>query len=142
MAKTIEELKKELGVRERQLATLVKRRNALLKRLAVVDREISRLTGETTSAGKTSKKKKSAKRAKSARKAKSTRKRRARKTLAEVMVKVLTKSEEPMRVKDIAAAARKAGYRSASKDFYGIVAMTIRDESRFQRVGRGLYKLA
>jgi len=142
VAKTIEELKKELRVRERQLATLVKRRDALLKKLAGVDREIGRLTGEVATAGKASKRKKVVKRAKSRAKAKPGRKRRAGKTLADVIVKVLSKSEEPMRVKDIAAAARKAGHRSTSKDFYGIVAMTVRDESKFKRVGRGVYKTA
>jgi len=43
-----------------------------------------------------------------------------------------------MRVKEVAAAVKKAGYKTNSKDFYGIVATTLRDK-KFAKVSRGVY---
>jgi hypothetical protein len=47
-----------------------------------------------------------------------------------------------MRVKNVMAAVKKAGYKSLSKDFYGIVAATLRDDKRFVKISRGVYKTA
>lgn len=72
------------------------------------------------------------------------RKRRARATgkpLIEYVRAVLAKAPQGMRAKDVASAVTKAGYRSFSKDFYGIVATTLRDK-RFKRLHRGVYTLA
>ena len=51
----------------------------------------------------------------------------------------LADAGQPLRVKDIMNEVAKRGYRSASKDFYNIVAATVRDPKHFQRVKRGVY---
>ena len=53
----------------------------------------------------------------------------------------LGKASDGMRVKEVVGAVKKAGYKSLSKDFYGIVATTLRNK-KFKRIKRGLYKLA
>lgn len=71
------------------------------------------------------------------------RKRRSRATgkpLVEYVRAVLGKAPQGMRAKDVTSAVRKAGYRSFSKDFYGIVATTLRDK-RFKKLRRGVYTL-
>ena len=45
-----------------------------------------------------------------------------------------------MRVREIVAAVQEAGYKSAAKDFYGIVATAVRGEG-FEKLGRGVYRL-
>ena len=53
---------------------------------------------------------------------------------------VLAKAKDGMRVKEVMAAVQQAGYKSAAKDFYGIVATAIR-EGGFEKVSRGIYRL-
>jgi hypothetical protein len=62
--------------------------------------------------------------------------------LPEFIKDVLAKNPEGMRAKDVAQAVTRAGYKSHSKDFYGIVAATLRDTRNFKRVSRGVYRLA
>jgi len=52
----------------------------------------------------------------------------------------VAEAEDGMRVKDIMAAVRKAGYKTNSKDFYGVVATAVR-EGGFQKLSRGVYTL-
>jgi len=47
-----------------------------------------------------------------------------------------------MRVKEVVPAVKKAGYKTRSKDFYGIVATALREDKRFKRLGRGVYAVA
>ena len=47
-----------------------------------------------------------------------------------------------MMAKDVTAAVLKAGYPTKSKDFYGIVAATLREDPSFTKVRRGVYRLA
>jgi len=58
-------------------------------------------------------------------------------TLADVLAVVLRRA--PMRITEAAEAVRRAGYRSSSVHFRQVVANALRDESRFQRLGHGLY---
>ncbi len=157
MAKTIQQLRKELAEKERKLGKLQDKRAKLLKQIADVDDEIAKLGGEsgpapakrtaTKSKGKKTAAKKT--RRKSVKKSakKSGRgggraKGKGGKTLADMIHDVLAKSDEPMRIKEIAAAVQDAGYKSDSKDFYGFVASTLRDETKFTRVSRGKYTVA
>ena len=47
-----------------------------------------------------------------------------------------------MRVKEVVQAVLDGGYPTHSKDFYGICATALRDTKNFQKVARGVYKLA
>ena len=150
--KTIDELQKELESKQRKVDRLQSRRDKLADELDAADREIAKLTGEgrsqrggRKSTRKTTRKRKKAARGRrkktTARKPRRARKRATGRPLAEYIKDVLKNHPKGMRVKEIQAAVRKAGYRSSSKDFYGIVAAALRDEDNFQRVSRGVYKL-
>ena len=137
--KSIEDLRRELQARENQLGKLEARRQKLLKRLGRVDREIAAAGGEARTGNGRRRGRPPGKPGKPGRPG---RRRRATGTpLPQYIQQVLAKCSEGMRAKDIAAAVTKAGYKSHSKDFYGIVAATLRDESAFKRVSRGVYKL-
>jgi hypothetical protein len=138
--KTIDELRKELAVREKAVSSLAVRRQKALARLAAIDRAIAQATGgkapavaKAVKAGKVR-----AKRVKRAKRGRA----KGGNTLASVIQGVLGKSDQPMRVKEIVNAAMEAGYKSSSRDFYGIVAAALRDAEKFKKAGRGLYKLA
>ena len=150
-SKTISELKKELKIKQRQIAKLRIRRRALASRLAAIDKKINALTGGTAGAG-AKKKKAGRKKARKAtrgkkkpaarpRKAARARKRATGTPLAEYVVKVLGSAKKGLRVKEVVSGVRKAGYKSLSKDFYGIVATALRDK-KFKRLARGVYALA
>ncbi len=55
---------------------------------------------------------------------------------------VLAKAGNGMRAINVAKAVLGAGYKTFSKDFYGIVAATLRDRKNFKRLRRGVYALA
>ncbi len=134
--RSIPELKAEIRRKERALQGLLARRKKVLAQLAKIDREIMAIGGTSTGTpgpatavvtGRT----------RGARRSRAT-----GKPLAEYISSILSKSRRPVRARDVAAAVVKAGYPTHSKNFYGIVAAALRDESRFKRTGRGLYKLA
>ena len=134
--KSIEDLRRELQARENQLGKLEARRQKLLKRLGKVDRQIAAIGGEARTGNGRRRGRPPGKPGRPGRR------RRATGTpLPQYIQQVLAKCSEGMRAKDIAVAVTKAGYKSHSKDFYGIVAATLRDESAFKRVSRGVYKL-
>ena len=130
--KSIQQLRRELQVKEKQVGKLQSKRNKLVARLDQIDRQIAALAGKARGGGF-----KAALREEKA----VTRRRATGKPLVEYIQSVLKKAKNGMRVKEITQAVTKAGYRSHSKDFYGIVAATVRDESKFRRIGRGVYKL-
>jgi hypothetical protein len=149
--KTINELEQELESKQRKVDQLQSRRDKLADELDAIDREIAKLTGTGRSrrGGRKTTKKTTRQRKKSTRGRKKTarrkggrrRKRATGRPLVEYIKDVLKKQPKGMRVKEIQQAVKKAGYRSSSKDFYGIVAAALRDEDNFQRVSRGVYKL-
>jgi len=155
--KSIDELREELREKEGQVTGLRKQRRALAKELDALDRRINALIGKRRRGGKPGPKpgRKPGRAAKKAtrRTAKKTAKGEAKKTvrrarerargkpLVEYIREVLAQAGAPLRVRDIMTAVSKAGYRSASKDFYNIVAATVRDPKSFQRIKRGVYKL-
>ncbi len=133
---TIAELKQEIAARERQVKRLLAQRGKLAKQLAGVDRQIEALGGEEPAARKRPGRKPS----------KGAAKRRARrmpknvKPLVEYVKDVLAGAKDGLRVKDVEAAVRKAGYMTFSKEFYGQVAVALR-EGPFKKVSRGVYTL-
>ena len=137
--KSIEDLRRELRTREAQIGRLESRRQKLLKRLHRVDREIAAMGGSALPSGNGRRRGRKAK----APVGRPGRRRRATgKPLVEYLKEVLAKHPDGMRAKDIMPAVKKAGYKTHSKDFYGIVAATLRDGDNFKRVSRGVYKLA
>ena len=143
--KTINELQRELEMKRRRLEKLQSRRDSLTGKLEKVDSDIARLVG----GGKPGRppKKQAARRGRPPKAAKiakprPTRTRASGKPLNEYMREILAKAPKGMRVKELAAAVESAGYRSASKDFYGIVAKTLLEDRRFKRLSRGVYTLA
>ena len=137
--KSIEDLRRELRVKEARVGRLESRRQKLLGRLLRMDREIAALGGAALSAGNGRRR---GRKPKAVMGRPGRRRRATGKPLTEYLREVLAKRPDGMRAKDIMPAVRKAGYKSHSKDFYGIVAATLRDEDNFKRISRGVYKLA
>ena len=145
--RTIRQLQRELNAKKRGLVALRRRRSKAAARLAAIEKEIAVLTGAGAGPKVGRKKKVARKRGRPARKkrAKKVARKRRRATgkpLVAYMRQVLAKAPRGMRARDIAAAVTKAGYKSFSKDFYAVVAKTLLDRKLFQRVSRGVYKLA
>ena len=139
--KTLAELKKEIQAKELALKKLQARKGKVLARLAAIDKKIAIITGEGGRRGKAA----VVAEAKVATAPKGKRgRRRGRATgkpLTEYIQAVLAKSAEGMRAKDIAAAVKNEGYKTFSKDFYGIVATALRDPKTFKKLSRGVYTL-
>lgn len=123
---TIAELRAELMAKEEQLADLQRRRKALVTELGEVDRAMARLGGD----------------GRPARLGRPARRRRLKndKPLAEYITGVLAGAPGGLRIKEIAAAVQEAGYRTSSKEFYGLVASAMSSDA-FKKVGRGMYVL-
>ncbi len=146
---SIQELRRALAAKERQLEKLAARREKLLASLADVDEEIASLGGAAAPpAAKPGRKKpgpkpkaKKAKKAKASKKA-GRKKRGGGKALGDVLANILADAPDGIRVKNAMNEALKAGYKTNAKDFYGIVAAALRDDERFTKVKRGVYKLA
>jgi len=136
---TIGQLRKQLVAQERKLGKLVARRKQLLGQIADIDAEIALLSGGAPRGGGRGRRGATP----SARTALTGWGRRLPKNtkpLIEYAKDVLAGAPNGMRVKEVEAAIRKAGYQTFSQDFYGIVATTLR-EGPFDKVGRGVYKL-
>ena len=140
--KTIQQLKKELRAKEANLTKLSAQRKRLAVRLADIDRRIAALEGEAPRRGRKPGPKPGKKTLRKSVKKTIRRhtRRGAGKSLNDFIKKVLGGAEAGMRPKNIMSAVRKAGYKTKSKDFYGLVAAALRDETRFKRVSRGIYK--
>ena len=129
---TIAQLRAELAAREAQLEKLQARREDLVKQLAEVDRDIAALDG----GGRRGPKPVAAKAPRASRRTLP----KNVKPLIEYVREALAEAKDGMRVRDIMAAVQKAGYKTNSKDFYGVVATAVR-EGGFQKLSRGVYKL-
>jgi transposase InsO family protein len=133
---TIAELQRQLAARERQVKRLLAERGKVAKQLADVDRQIEALGGKAPAA----KKRPGRKPSKGAAKRRARRMPKNVKPLVEYVKDVLAGAKAGLRVKDVEAAVKKAGYKTFSKEFYGQVAVALR-EGPFQKVSRGVYKL-
>jgi hypothetical protein len=148
--KTIEQLRRELEQKETLLNKLQAQRGAVVRQLAGIDRTIAQLLGTTASVEVVAPRGRGGRRgrppgrpakvvAKPAAKADGRKLRRG--SLPAYIVQVLEQAGKPMRAVEIQKAVLKAGYKTDSKDFYGIVATALRNPRRFQNVSRGLYRL-
>lgn len=62
--------------------------------------------------------------------------------LREVIAHVLREAGEPLRVKEVLARVRAAGYQTKASNFAGIVNISLStNQELFEKVDRGLYKL-
>ena len=147
---SILQLQRELSAKKAKLRRIRTKRRKLASQIAALDRQAESLAGGPAPAGeraKKAKRKRITKRAKAAKKSRSTKgrkraKRRAtRKPLAGYVDQVLAGAAKGMKIKDVASAVVKAGYRTKSKNFYGIVAAALRENKKYKRVGRGVYRL-
>ena len=128
---TLAELRAEINRRQQGLPKLRKERAKLTKQLGAIDRKIAALVGEPSAPARAPKAPKPAEERRLPRNAKS---------LIECAADVLAKAKDGMRVKDVMAAVKKAGYKTNSKSFYGLVAAALQD-NRFGKLGRGVYTL-
>ncbi|KPK80794.1 MAG: hypothetical protein AMJ81_11300 [Phycisphaerae bacterium SM23_33] len=148
--RSISELQGELQAKERQLRRLQSRRGRLAKQLDAMDRRIGMLVGGGPRRRRRRKKVRGVRKARRAvrrrkravARPKAARKRATGKPLAAYIRESLAKSANGLSVTQITQAVTSAGYRSHSKDFYGIVAKTLLTNKGFRRVKRGVYKLA
>lgn len=128
-AASIEDLQFELRRRQKQLPKLQQKRRQLLAQLAEIDRCIFALGGGASGPAVRAS-------------APANHKRRSLngKTLSQQLVELLSASKSGMRISELVKAVKQAGYKSAAKDFYSVVAMALRDK-KFQKVDRGVYKI-
>lgn len=131
---SIAELEAEIERKMRELPKLHKQRTELQKQLDDLDSRIEALEGRPPQ-------RKTARRKATGRRPGRPRGRSSGKALVDYIKDVLADVPEGMRIKDVAEAVKKAGYRSASKDFYSIVATALRESDAIQKIGRGVYKL-
>ena len=155
VVKTIEQLRQELEAKVLELAKLAAYRDKLQAELDAVDRRIRLLHGKAVpvvtrgrrgrkAVTQTAARDVDAPKAKKKNKGKGRRGRKAKggTSLLEAIKGVLANQPDGMRIRDIATAVKDAGYKSAAKDFYTIVATTMREPDVFTKTGRGVYKLA
>jgi hypothetical protein len=116
---SIGDLERMLDERRSSLQKLAKQRTKVQKKLAVIDREISRLGGSGGGGGG-----------------------RVKNSMSLVAtLGAVLKGKDSMQVGDIVDAVKSHGYRSNSANFRGIVNQTLIKESQFASAGRGLYRL-
>ncbi len=128
---TISQLRAEIARRQTVLPKLHKERALLLKAIETIDRQILALAGQ---AAQPAKRKGGAPRADKAKASSAS----SAKSLVQCIRDVLGGSKGGMRVKDIVPAVEKAGYKSAAKDFYNLVAAAVRGDE-FTKLSRGIY---
>ncbi len=139
--KTIPELQRELIAKRSLLRRLRARRRKLATRTAALDRRIGAIEGVAGPSPKRKKRVVKKRRKKAAKKKVAKRGRRRRgESLVAYIAKVLAAKKDGMRTKEVAAAVKKVGYKTKSKDFYGIVSATLRTP-KFKRIKRGVYTL-
>lgn len=121
-----DQLQKELRRRQRRLPTLEARREKLQGQLQEIEAEIHNLTLASNGASSNGGVRRRAKN---------------QQPLAELLAGIL-KKDKPMKVADIAASAKKAGYKTNARNFSTIVNQTLLKDERFKSTGRGYYVLA
>jgi hypothetical protein len=134
--KSISQLRKELAAKERELGKLRSRRSKLAGRLDSIDKKIAALGG--TSGGAAVARKRISRVGRGVRRG---RRPKGEAPLVEYIKRVLAKEPKGIRIKNIVKGVLSAGYKTGSKDFYGIVAPTLRDMPEVKKVSRGVYKL-
>jgi hypothetical protein len=118
---SIAELKKLIATRRNRFKELQRERTKVARKLAQVDFQLSMIEGSGSNGGRIRPRNES--------------------SLVDVMEDVLKSAGQPRRVGDIVDAVHKAGYRSSSANFKGIVNQTLIKDNRFKAVARGVYDL-
>ena len=123
---SIEDLRRLLHAREREIRVLLRRRSRIERKLGALDDRIAQIGG--AGAGGVSFDR---------------RMRRARNdvSLNEAIEKVLGRTKKPLSVGDIVAGVQSSGYRSTSKNFRAVVNQTLVKDKRFTSVSRGMYQM-
>lgn len=111
---SLAEIQAELRSRRARVATLHRRRDRLLAKIAQVESSLDQLGG-LAGGGRP----------------------KNDRTLTEALVQVLT--GKTMRVTDAVKAVQQAGYRTSSPSFRTIVNQALISSGKFKRVGRGQY---
>jgi len=137
---SIVELEKALAARKKALVRLKKARAKVETDLKRLDGKITELLGKPTAVRRKRRVKK-AKTKKVVSRRKPGGKPGAKGTLRDAVLKVLAKAEQPMGVKEIAAVAIEAGYRTKSKDLSKSVIPIVYRDPRIKKVGRGKFVL-
>ena len=145
--RSILQIEQELKAMQTQLGKLQAQRGKIAASLGKIDKEIAALAGGTAAAKRPGPKKAPAPAKKAPPAAKKPSAAPAAKagpgggaSLIEFIRKVLAPAAEGMRVKEVMAAVTQAGYDSKAKDFYGIVAATLRAPD-FEKLSRGVYRV-
>ena len=142
IVKTIEDLRREIELKEKLVRKLQVRREKIAARLEKIDRKIAQLTGSAAPARRGRRPAGvAAPAAAPAPKGKRSRGLREA-SLPAYIVKVLQANGKPMRALDVQKAVVAAGYPTKAKDFYGMVATALRNPKHFKKIRRGVYKLA
>ena len=126
---SVEDLKKEIGRRQRKLPALIAARDAL-------NCQIAELEALGAAKPKARRRRKAGRRKAARRVVRRARAGSLSSTLAEAL-----KAKGKWTVAEAAEAALAAGYKSKSKDFGNIVSMLLSKDKRFRRVRRGIYAL-
>jgi hypothetical protein len=127
---TIPQLRAEIARRQTGFPKLQKKRAQLLKAIGTLDRQIAALGGRVEKPAKPKGRPPKAAKSKAS----------SGKSLVQCIKDLLAGSKGGIRIKDIVVAVQKSGYKSAAKDFYGLVAAVVRGDE-FEKLGRGVYKL-
>jgi|GEM_PF-1520782 len=127
---TIDQLRAEIARRQTGLPMLLKKRAKLLKAVGKLDVQIAALGSQIEQPAKP----------KGRQTEPATSTPSSGKSLVQSIKDVLGRTKGGMRVKDIVVAVQEAGYKTAAKDFYGLVAAAVRGEG-FKKLGWGVYNL-
>jgi len=117
------QLQQFMEVRRHELVKLRRKRAAAQREVDVLDRQIDRIEGGL-----------GGRRGGNGRA-------RNEKSLNDTIEQVLKGSGKPMKVADIVDAVQRAGYRSSSANFRGIVNQMLIKDKRFTASERGMYHL-
>src|SRR5688500_12738250 len=128
-AMSIGDLERLIEKRRKQVNRLLRKRATILRKVGALDEEIRGLGGSIDMSER------------GAGSAGNGRRARNDRPLADVVVEVLQKAGEPMKVSDIADKVQVTGYRSTSANFRGIVNQLLIKDKRFTSPSRSLYQM-
>lgn len=117
---SLSDLQRLIDRRQRELRKLSRRREKIQRKLDDIDDRIAALGG-AGSFGRS--------------------RPRNEVSLNDAIAQVLEKAAKPMAVGDILERVQRAGYRSGSVNFRGIVNQTLIKDKRFTAVSRGVYQM-
>lgn len=120
---SLSELQNMIEGKRKELKKLTKRRAKQLKHLNKIEARIALISGNGTLARVPG------------------RRHQNETNLADALHHVLSKSSQPLGIREIAEQVEASGYKSSSANFPGLVNLTLIKDKRFERAGRGVYGL-